>query len=50
MVCGSLKIGDLLMQVKVISLGRICRWSLNKSGLLIEVVFRSGLTISLHDV
>ena len=35
------------MQVKiiVITLGRIWKWSLNTGGLLIEVVFRSGLTV-----
>ena len=37
------------MQVKiiVITLGRIWKWSLNTGGLLIEVVFKSGLTVPL---
>ena len=40
------------MQVKiiVITLGRIWKWSLNTGGLLIEVVFRSGLTVFKFNV
>ena len=39
------------MQVKiiVITLGRIWKWSLNTGGLLIEVVFKSGLTVVISD-
>ena len=35
------------MQVKIIvtALGRILKWSINTGGLLIQVVFRSGLTV-----
>ena len=43
----SLKRSGLLMQVKiiVITLRKIWNWSLNTGGLLIEVVFRSDLTV-----
>ena len=43
----SLKTGSLIMQVKikVIALGQVWWWSLNTGGSLIQVVFRSGLTI-----
>ena len=46
----SFKTGGLLMQVKIIAitLGRIWKWSLNTGGLLVEVVFRSGLTVLSH--